>query len=178
MQTHTDTDKPAGQPGEKIETQLRDLALDVLADNDGEFEVSLEAFQGELLSRDVAFLRACMGDQLFVKVTTDYLRLARASAHGRVLGQGAMQRVKGEVSQDARRRRLGREINGMLLSYQVAGKPLGVCTKAELVASAASDIVHSKFKTAVAKVLPTDEAIVAHHLTAQAAKKIWSGVQG
>lgn len=157
--------------------RLRQLAYDVNARHDGDFRAALAELH-QVVLEDAELVVALLGEDAFTRALTDFLRLVRASAHGRALGASARDKTPDQLSADERRRRLGVEITGMMGSYLVAGKPLGLCTRSELLAAAAVDRQHAEFKTEIAGLLKADDAVVLEHVTAATVAKIWRSLGG
>ncbi len=153
--------------------RLRDLAHETLADHEGRLDDALAAFT-DAVSADPDLLVALIGEDVVSRKAGDYLRLVKASPHGRELGKAALERSPEDRHQDDGKRRLRRELTGLLGSYMVGGKPLGIVTRAELVAAAEVDERNGKFKRALVAKLPSDDAVVGHHVTAKVAQQLWA----
>lgn len=166
-----DTGAPERQPTDA--ERLRAKAQDALAEAKGNIEEAMDAFQAEV-ELDVDLVIACVGEEVYRRACLNELRLAKTSQDARELkGIGPKPRGKADQARIDGKAKVGTAALGMLSSYYVGDRPLGVCTKAELEAAAKVDRKHAGFKDALAKLLPKADSVVAQHVTAHAVAEVW-----
>jgi hypothetical protein len=161
MSATTQTD---GNQPNTPQQRLHALAHEAVAAQGEPNDAAREAFRGAI-EEEVELILAVVGDK-WPDICNATFRRILLSAHGRQLATGAKMPPHGQ-----RRKAAVAAEMGLLSDYQINGKPLGICTRAEVVAEQGLAVTRATFLYAICKLLPRDDAVVKDHVSsAQAAE--------
>lgn len=154
--------------------ELRDLAEELLAENEGNVGECLTEFR-DRVELDVELIKALLGRE-WPRAVETYLRSVRYAAAGADLNKAAKNPPLAERhDQDdkARKRALKSELGGLLWKMIVGDKALALCNRVDVTRARDENGRHFKFLSRVAEALPEDNALVRDHLTNKQAAKLW-----
>ena len=115
---------------------------------------------------DVELVLAAVGEK-WADIADATFRRILLSPYGKQLATGA------KMPPQAQRRRAAVAAEmGLLSDYKINGKPLGTCTRAEIVEEQGKAVTRATFLFAICKLLPRDDAVVKDHVSSAKAAEL------
>lgn len=150
-----------------VAERLSEMVHEALSDHDGKLDAAIEQFI-DRCELEPTLMLGVLGKLWRVEATA-YFRRVWLSAQGRKLREG-VNLVRNDREQ--KRERAARVELGLLGEIMIEGKPLAICTRAEVAFDQQRSGHRARFLGSLVDLLPTDDAIVKDHITPTQAAKL------
>lgn len=175
MDTHAENSqgkRPGHGSGDVRVDRLDELLREACNENGTDLVAAFAQWRDHVELYPELILRV-VGEQ-WQRISRDYFHARRLQPAGSDLVRGAMnpESLAGAVNK-RRATAIAAELN-LMSSITVGGRPIGICTKAELESEGNRRLVKGRFLLAVAERLPDPDKQVQDFLTVAELRQLWS----